>query len=130
MWAAMVTVLIGLWIMVSPELTVFERSAAINHFIAGPLAVTIGVIAIWEVNRAARYLNTVLGIWLVLSPLLLSYTIAANSWNSIVSGTLIIIFSLVKGKTKYAYGGGWAVLFNADQTFFKNKVVAYELKQN
>ena len=123
MWAAMVTALIGLWIMVSPELTVFERSAAINHFIAGPLAVTIGVIAIWEVNRAARYLNTVLGIWLVLSPLLLSYTIAANSWNSIVSGTLIIIFSLVKGKTKYTYGGGWAVLFNADQTFFKNKVV-------
>ena len=43
MWAAMVTVLIGLWIMVSPELTVFERSAAINHFIAGPLAITIGV---------------------------------------------------------------------------------------
>lgn len=123
MWAAIISVLIGLWIMIAPEYFQFGRPEANNHFIVGPLVVTAAVIAIWEVNRSARYFNLCAGIWLAVSPLLLSYETQEAIWNSIIAGILLLIFSLIKGKITRRYGGGWETLISGDQTFFKDKVV-------
>jgi short-subunit dehydrogenase len=123
MWAAIISVFIGIWIMIAPGLFQFEPAASTNHFIVGPLVVTAAVVAIWDVNRAVRFLNVIMGIWLALSPLLLSYMTPQATWISIISGILLITVSLIKGKIKHSYGGGWKVLFTADKKFFKDKVI-------
>jgi short-subunit dehydrogenase len=123
MWAAIITVLIGLWMMAAPEYYAFGPVEGKNFFIVGPLVVTAAVIAIWEVNRSARYFNFVAGIWMMVSPLLLPYETQTGITGSVVSGILLIILSLVKGKISRRYGGGWVSLFKDDYSFFKDKVV-------
>lgn len=123
MWATIINVLIGLWIMVAPEVFYFQKTEANNHFIVGSLVVTMAIAAIWEVNRSFRYFNLVAGIWMTVAPLILSFVTQEAIWSSIVSGILLIIFSLIKGTIKHPYGGGWQILFKADLTFFKDKVI-------
>ncbi|WP_276370884.1 SDR family oxidoreductase [Chryseolinea sp. H1M3-3] len=123
MWAAVISVLIGLWMMAAPEYYAFGHIEGKNFFIVGPLVVTAAVIAIWEVNRSARYFNFVAGIWMMISPLLLPYETQLGITGSVVSGVLLIILSLIKGKITRRYGGGWEPLFKEDYSFFKDKVV-------
>jgi short-subunit dehydrogenase len=123
MWTAIISTLIGIWIMLSPELFHFENPAADNHFIVGPIIVTAAVIAIWKVNRSVRYFFFIAGLWLMLSPLVLGYTMSEAFLNSVGSGILLIVFSNMKGKIDHSLGGGWKVLFQSDKRFFRDKLV-------
>lgn len=123
MWAAIVNVIIGLWIMVSPERFDYTELEANNYFIVGPLVVTAAVISIWDVNRNVRYFNLFAGVWFLLSPLVLPYETSHAVWNSLASGLLLVFFSLFKGQIKRQFGGGWETLFTADKKYFNNKIV-------
>ena len=52
----------------------------------------------WEIARPLRWINVVLGGWLLIAPWLLGHASDAR-WNSLAAGALIFGFSLVKGKT-------------------------------
>ena len=123
MWAAIINVLIGLWVMVAPGLFEFEKTSANNHYIVGPLVITMAIAAIWEVNRSFRYFNLLAGIWLAISAIFLSYESSEEIANSLASGIFLIFFSLVKGEKKHRYGGGWKILFRSDFKVFKDKVI-------
>jgi short-subunit dehydrogenase len=109
--------------MVAPEAFSFNQTEAYNHFIVGPLVVTAGVIAVWEVNRSLRFFNLAAGVWMTISPLLLSYETSDAITSNVVCGVLLTMLSLPKGKSKHQYGGGWAALFKEDYEYFKDKVV-------
>lgn len=109
--------------MVAPGYFNFEVAEANNHYITGPLVVTFAVIALWDVNRSARFVNLAAGVWLVLSSIVLPYASDAATWNSIMSGVLLIMFSSLKGRITHQYGGGWKSLFKNDVNYFKGKVV-------
>lgn len=110
MWAQIVNILIGLGLMVVPAIFKFDRIAADNNHIVGPLVVTFAVISLWEINRNARLFNIVTGLWLVLSPFVLGFASPERTID-ILSGVAVILFSLFKGKIKSRYGGGWRSLF-------------------
>lgn len=112
MWAAIANVVIGLWLMIAPAYFSFEKAAANNHYITGPLVVTMAIVSIWEFNRALRYFNLVAGVWLVVAPFMLYGHGGRSQWNSIICGILLIIFSSFKGKIEGRYGGGWSALFS------------------
>src|SRR5688500_12075349 len=107
MWAAILNVLIGLWVIAAPDLFEFGKTPANTHYIVGPLVITIAVVSIWEVNRSFRYFNVLAGLWLAISAIFLSYESSSEIANSFVSGIFLILFSLVKGEKKHRYGGGW-----------------------
>jgi NAD(P)-dependent dehydrogenase (short-subunit alcohol dehydrogenase family) len=123
MWAAIINVIVGLWITVSPERWGYNEVEANNFFIVGPMVVTAAAISIWDVNRVVRFFNLAAGVWLLLSPFVLPYETSHAIWNAIASGTALIIFSLFKGSIKKQVGGGWETLFKADEAHFKDKVV-------
>lgn len=123
MWAAIINVIIGLWITVSPERFGYKDVAANNYFIVGPLVVTAAAISIWEVNRSVRYFNLVAGTWLLISSVLLTYEASHAVWNGVASGLLLVLFSLFKGSIKKQIGGGWESLVDTDETYFKEKVI-------
>ncbi|HYF67602.1 MAG TPA: SDR family oxidoreductase [Ohtaekwangia sp.] len=123
MWAAVINTLIGIWIMVSPGLLHFDKNAANNHYVVGPLIITIAIAAIWEVNRSIRYFNLLAGLWLVISPFMISYQQQDAIWISVISGLLIAMFSLIQGKIAHQYGGGWRILFESNRKFFQDKVI-------
>ncbi|HKZ65677.1 MAG TPA: hypothetical protein VJ111_04950 [Chitinophagaceae bacterium] len=114
MWVAIINILLGLWLMISPALLQFEKIASDNNYIVGPLVLTFAITALWELNRSALFFNIAIGAWLVISPFILAFQSPVAIWATILSGVLIAGFSLVKGKMKRNYGGGWRSLFKKD----------------
>lgn len=118
MIAAIVSILIGLIIMVSPELLDYNQHASYNNYIIGPLVITFAFTAIWEVNRSSRYVNVVFGIWQTLSPLILSFDDIPALIN-ITTGASVIALSLMPRRITGRYGGGWRSLFQKDPPHWK-----------
>ena len=114
MWTAIVNILLGLWLMISPHLLQFEKAASDNNYIVGPLVLTFSMIALWELNRSILFLNIALGIWLLVSPFVLEFQSSATTWATILSGALLAGLSFIKRKVKGKYGGGWRSLFTKD----------------
>jgi hypothetical protein len=111
MWGAIINILLGLWLMISPGWLQFEKIASSNNYIVGPLVLTFAITALWEVNRSVRFFNVTAGVWLVISPFVLGFQSPTGIWTTILSGVLITGFSFVKGPIKRNYGGGWRSLF-------------------
>lgn len=111
MWATIINILLGLWLMFSPGLLQFEKAASDNNYIVGPLVLTFAIITLWELNSSVRFLNMMIGIWLIVSPFMLGFQSSTAIWMTILSGALITGFSIVKRRMKRNYGGGWRSLF-------------------
>src|SRR5688572_5526958 len=86
MWAAIINILLGLWLMFSPGLLQFEKAASDNNYIVGPLVLTFAIIALWELNRSARFFNIAIGVWLVISPFIIGFQSPTTTWITILSG--------------------------------------------
>jgi hypothetical protein len=111
MWAQLISALIGVWLMASPSVFGYGRPIATSDWIVGPLVTSVGLIAASGVTRPVRWANVALAVWLVLSPFVLgSADVAANH---VVSGILVGLLSLIRGRNTHSYAGGWKSLGKA-----------------
>jgi hypothetical protein len=110
MWAQAINIIIGLLVMVAPDIWHFDKIASHNNHIAGPMVITFAITALWEVNRNVRWFNIPIGFWLIFSPLFFHFSTTAININ-IFSGLFIVILSLFKGSIKQRFGGGWRSLW-------------------
>jgi hypothetical protein len=102
---------LGLWIMASPDVMGYEGPERLNNHIVGPLIVSAAVIALAETTRAVRWVNVVLGCWLVLAPVMLHYEplhIGVRTW---LLGITIAGLSWFPGEKRSLQGGGWSALW-------------------
>lgn len=113
MWARLANTAVGLWLMAAPAVLGYSGSAATNDRIVGPLAATFAIVAIWEVTRALRWANLALGLWLLAAPWILGGYPADAIVNSMAAGALLALFSLVRGKIRQEYAGGWSALWRS-----------------
>lgn len=113
MWAQIINVVLGVWLMASPAVLGFEGTAADNDHIVGPVIASFALISWWEATRVVRLYNLPLGLWLLLAPWLLGYSDTAAITNDMVIGALVASLSLVKGKIKGTYGGGWKAIWHS-----------------
>lgn len=111
MWARLITVGIGLWLMVLPAIYQMPKNWANHAHIVGPIIMSIGLVATSEATRNIRYVNTVMGVWLLAAPWLLHHNDTRIILNELIAGLLLIGFSLVKGKVENRFGGGWTSLW-------------------
>lgn len=101
---------LGIWLMVAPAVLGYAGAATNSDHIVGPLVVSFGLIALWPVTRGARWANVALAGWLLAAPLILQFPSRAVV-NSIATGLLIGACSLVRGRMRRTFGGGWSSLF-------------------
>ncbi|MFZ0490891.1 MAG: hypothetical protein WAM00_11645 [Salegentibacter sp.] len=111
MWARILSIVLGLWLMVAPSIFGYGQAAANNGHIVGPVIVTFSVIAFWEVTRPVRKWNYILAAWLLLAPWILGYDQTAGYLSDMGVAVLVIIFASVKGKIEQKFGGGWSSLW-------------------
>lgn len=102
---------VGLWLMAAPAVLGYSGAAEVNDRIVGPVAASFAIIAIAAVTRPARRVNTAAGVWLLAAPWLLGYGAMITIVNDMVSGALLIAFSLVRGTVVEQFGGGWSSLW-------------------
>lgn len=110
MWSAIVHIITGLWLMAMPGVLGAGGSFADSNHIAGPMIVTIGIIALWDINKYSIKVNIIAAAWIIGAPLFIHHDTAEIILN-IAAGIILIGSALVKRKDKYNYGGGWSSLF-------------------
>lgn len=108
MWARIVNISIGLWLIAVPGIFAYAKMPADNDHIVGPIVVTFSVVACWEATRGMRKWNFAPGLWLLLAPWVLSYDATIPIISDMVCGLLILIFASVRGKVEAKFGGGWS----------------------
>lgn len=113
MWARLINVALGIWLMAAPAVLGYSGAAANNDRIAGPIIAAFAFVAIWEILRDLRRINMIAGPWLVLAPLVMSYPTAA-AVNSVCVGILVTCFAFIRGSVPSRFGGGWIALLRKD----------------
>lgn len=103
-WNLVASAGLGIWIMTAPAVLGSQKMAADSDHLVGALIVTTAVIAIGEVARAARFINILLGAWLVASPWLINGFTPGALWNDVLTGALLILLSVRRGPVKEHYG--------------------------
>ncbi|GAA0564225.1 hypothetical protein GCM10009415_53220 [Chitinophaga japonensis] len=103
-WNLLLSAAFGIWLMFSPYALGFQGTLADSDHLVGALVVTFSVIAMAEVVRYIRFLNILLGAWLVVAPFVLQGGKPGTMWNDIVIGLIIITLNIRKGKIKEKYG--------------------------
>ncbi len=104
-WNLVLSAALGLWLMFAPAFFGTQGAAADSDHLVGALITTVAVIATAEVIRAGRFLNVLLGAWIITAPWLLSGASANARWNDLLTGALVIVLSLPRGSVRERYAG-------------------------
>jgi hypothetical protein len=80
-------------------------TAADSSHLAGALVVTWAVIAFSEVARPVRLLNIPMGLWIAISPWVLSGATGTSQWLDVVVGVLLVVLSIRRGHIQERFGG-------------------------
>lgn len=129
MWAQISNIILGLFLMFAPSIWSFDKATSDHHYIIGPLIITNAIIALWEFNRGVRWLNVLIGAWMLLSPFVLG-TSGVAATIDVISAILLMLFSLFKGRVKHRYGGGWLSLFQKNPIHLQETGTKDKRKQN
>lgn len=104
-WNLLLSAVLGLWLMFAPSIFGTHGAMADSDHLAGALVVTISVIAMAEVVRAGRYLNALLGIWILAAPWLLAGAPMGTRLADSAVGLALVLLSLPRGVVRERYGG-------------------------
>ncbi|MGD9889921.1 MAG: vitamin K epoxide reductase family protein [Dehalococcoidia bacterium] len=104
-WNLLLSAGLGLWLMATPAVLGSDRAAADSDHLVGALVVTVAVIALAEVVRAARFLNVLFGVWIIVAPWLLGGSTASGTVNGLIVGGLLIALGIPRGPVRERYGG-------------------------
>ncbi|MEW6057758.1 MAG: vitamin K epoxide reductase family protein [Bdellovibrionota bacterium] len=96
--------LLGAWLMFMPSIFGLRNLAAHNGHFAGALVVTFAIIAMSEVARPLRFVNTILGLWLLAASWLLDGGNLIGNMSYAVTGMFLVILSIPMGKVAFSYG--------------------------
>ena len=102
-WNLLAAAALGIWLMFSPAFFGTTGAAADSDHLVGALITTVSVIVMAEVIRAGRFLNLLLGGWVVVAPWLLAGAGAATRWNDVIAGLAIIALSFPRGPVRERY---------------------------
>jgi hypothetical protein len=102
-WTLLVSAALGIWLMFAPAVFGTQGAAADSDHLVGALIATVAVIVMAEVIRAGRFLNVLLGGWIIAAPWLLSGGSAAARWNDVIAGLVVIALSIPRGPVRERY---------------------------
>jgi hypothetical protein len=109
-WAQVLSAVLGAWLMAAPAVLGYEGAPRLCDRVAGPVALGCALLALHEVARPVRRVNTAVGLLLLVAPGEFGHEGAALG-NSLAVGALLIILSLFRGRLRYRYGGGWSAVW-------------------
>ena len=120
MWPRIVNIAVGVWLMATPAVLGYSGvsdAAATNDRIVGPLIVSAAIAAIWPEIRPVRWLNVVLGAWLLVGvpglALLVDWPVEAIV-SSVLAGAVVVTMARIEGGIDSRFGGGWRSLWRDD----------------
>jgi hypothetical protein len=103
-WNLVASGLLGVWLMFTRlTLGTSGAMAGADHLI-GAMVVTVSVTALAEMARPARFLNVLFGICLLGTPWMFDGGSALADGLSLLTGVLLIVLSIPRGRVSHGYG--------------------------
>lgn len=106
-WTLGVSIAIGAFLMLTRVVFGTSGSMANSDHVVGALTITVAIIALAEVARSLRFLNVLLGAWLVVAPWILSGASTVAALASVALGLVLVGLSLPRGKRSREHYAGW-----------------------
>lgn len=100
----LVSIGLGVWLMFAPSALGSAAPAAHSDHVVGALIVTVATIALADVGRMLRYLDVLLGAWVVISPWLVDGATRPAMWNDVLVGISVVLLSVRRGPIRERYG--------------------------
>lgn len=91
--ARIVNGILGIWLVLSSLLWPHTSAQFANAWLVGVFIVLTAVSSMWA--PSLRYVNSILAVWLFLSPWALHGTATGTLWNNVVVAVAVFSFSLV-----------------------------------
>ena len=94
-----VNAIVGAGLFLSPWLFGFdgEQAASWNAWIGGLLVAIIAVAAVTQLETWEEWVNLAIGLWLVISPWVLSFTGLTNAfWCALMAGLVVSVLAAVE----------------------------------
>ena len=98
MWARVVEVMLGLWLVISPFIfghAATDRTLWINDLGCGFLIVTLALLSFWCPLRYAHLGIGVVGLWLIVFGFQSLHPAPPASQNHILMGLLLMMFAII-----------------------------------
>lgn len=115
MLARVLAALVGGWLIASPAVLGYSGVGAFNAHAVGPIVAGASLIAVWQVMRSLRWLELVVGSWLLVSPwVLVRWYETMPTIVSLGVGFALVILAFLGGKTRKNFGGGWLMLLQVE----------------
>jgi hypothetical protein len=106
MVALIVSLLLGIGLYAAPDTLGYDGAARVSHLITGAIVASVSLIAIADVARELRWVNLLLGAWLVLSVPLIEHDRLALA-VAVSVGVPLTLLAVVRGRLNQRLGGGW-----------------------
>ena len=119
MWSGIINIILGLWLMISPEILKMNQTTSDNNHIVGPLVITFSIISLWDINRNVIRANVIPGAWLLAALFVLDFTKTIAFCSNGACACFIIVLSSIKRKAAGRFGGGWRSLFQHNPLHFR-----------
>ncbi len=90
-WQDGLNLLLGVWLAISPWALGYaaEVTPAWNAHIWGIVIAVVAAIALWTFQKWEEWINTAIGVWLIVSPWVLGFSaLQTATWNHVIVGLL------------------------------------------
>jgi len=96
-WASGVNIIAAIWLIVAPFILGYHMLAVrTNDVIIGIAVGVLALIRVLSYSHRTSWLssiNGILGVWLIIAPFVLSYTMLTDVWNDVIAGVVIAILA-------------------------------------
>ncbi len=106
-WTLTASIVIGVFLMLTRIFLGAEGDLANTDHLVGALTIAVSVIALAEVARPLRFVNALLGAWLILAAFLLDGGSALDSAVRIALGLALIGLSVPRGRRSSEHYASW-----------------------
>lgn len=88
--------ILGLWLIGSPWVVGYSSASLWNSLVVGVLVFVLAVVRIGSQSRASvpSWVNTLLGLWLVVSAFVLPGLTPGRQWNFLGLGIVVVLLAL------------------------------------
>jgi hypothetical protein len=88
-----VSVVLGAWLFISAFVWPHTPALRADTWIVGALIFLVGITAMY--TSPARYVNTLLGVYLFISTLAFHHVEAGTVWNNLIVAVIVFVVSLI-----------------------------------
>lgn len=114
MWARVVEIMLGFWLMASPFIFA-DGSGVLNDLILGLLVLIFGFLSFWRRTGWAHFLSLAAALWLIVFGYSAGHPAPPDSQNRIIVGLLLAMFAIIPNDID-ELPRAWQRFYEEDQT--------------